>query len=244
MSSSLRYFTVTSNATVAAPTVFDSANVRLGDTLPLAFALNFVAEGDPIPNGGGAVAGPGGDFVINTDFLPAGDLLSAFARSSLSADTPLTILEGDDSATAPIPFDNDQFLKRMTSVGTGAFTADQAGVYRVNTTLNAVDVPNGYDITVAVAANTLATPAVYTPVPQGTFTIVGCPTIETLNKDTFTIALAAGQGIHIDATIQSSVPVGGGARPVRPVGSLPAGFEFNMGADSVIEIDYLGTETI
>lgn len=238
MSSSLRYFTVTSGATTANPLIVDSANVRLGDTLPLAFAFTFVAAGDPIPNGGGAVAGPNGDFVINTDFLPpaaAGDLVSAFARGA----TPLAgatteIAEADSAIIAPIETTGDSLAKGLTVNADGSFTVDNAGVYDINAVLSVESVGSALNMTVSVQTSPDAG-ATYATVPQGEFTIVGCPTVETLKWNVYTGALVATDRIRIIATATTT------SGAARPVASPAADYQFVVSAGSFLEAQYLGT---
>jgi len=237
MSSSLRYFTVTSASDVVGqPDVL--TRVRLGDNLPFANALVFIPEGQQIPGAPiGTFAPFGGTFVINQAFLPVGtgDLLSAFARLSLAAPVLSAIIPtGGLTASAPIPFDNNDVLKGFTIDGTGAVVVDNAGYYRVNATLDARDIVGDFDVTITVeTVDSTILGSVYTPVPQGSFTIVGTPTIESLNIDVFTGALSAGDGIHILATITAS----GGVDAVP----VAAPTQFTIGAGSFFEVNYLGT---
>jgi len=238
MSNSLRYFTVTSaNSVAGQPDIL--TRVRLGDTLPFANALVFIPEGQQIPGAApGDNAPPGGTFVINQAFLPSGngDLISAFARANSVGGQVVAIVTGTTFGFTEIAFPGDVVLKGLTTPGPNSirFDVDNAGYYRVNAVLNIAEVAPGRNVTIAVGTAPLGDLNFF-PVPQGTFTIVECPTTESLEIDVFTNELQAGGQIRVEAGLSTSDGSVGGGGPAD-VAQIAAG--------SRIEITYLGTTPI
>jgi len=247
-SGSIRYFSVVAANNVAGqPDV--RSNFRLNDAVPLNYAFVFIPAGQAIPNApaGTPVAGPGGAYVINPSFLPPsaiGDLVSVFARGATTgASAPIVIAVAANTASATVAFTN-QFNKGLTYDAPSSsyiVPTGRTGYYRVNAGINATAVPLNRDITISVQTATSAAPTVFTTVPQGTFTIIGCPTVETVREDVFTNSLGVGDRIRVLATIGTTAIFPATVGSNRAAGDPAADFQFVVGIGSVVELNYLGT---
>jgi len=237
MSSSLRYFTVTSaNSVAGQPDIL--TRVRLGDNLPFANALVFIPEGQQIPGAPiGTFAPFGGTFVINQTFLSIdnGDLLSAYARAS-AIQSDFALVTGTSSSTEQPVFDNGLVLKGFTVSPTapGIFTADNAGYYRINAVIDIADLAPNRDVSLFAEADPVGATA-FTEIPQGRITIIECPNVESLNLDVFSVELQAGGQVRVMITVSTSD------------GSIATGApsdNYTVADTSRFEVNYLGAAPI